>query len=154
MEETMSPAARPWRRMCGEAAAIRDAVRAMSRRTVVTESVLAGLVLLCALAPIALIPPAHPVTAVLVGCWRRCSCPRGGVAGPRGAVLRAGGRRGQRVGGGGGAVRRVVRRAPHRSRTARLGWLGRAPPAPCSRRWPPSPSADSRRCRTWLPTPA
>ncbi|MGW5861245.1 sensor histidine kinase [Streptomyces sp. NPDC055239] len=65
----MSPAVRPWRRMRREAAAIRDAVRAAPRRTVVTESVLAGLVLLCALAPFPLVPPAHPVTAALLGVW-------------------------------------------------------------------------------------
>ncbi|MFE6164401.1 sensor histidine kinase [Streptomyces sp. NPDC056486] len=65
----MSPAVRPWRRMRREAAAIRDAVRAAPRRTVVTESVLTGLVLLCALAPFPLVPPAHPVTASLLGVW-------------------------------------------------------------------------------------
>lgn len=65
----MNPAVRSWRRMRREAAAIRDAVRAAPRRTVVTESVLGGLVLLCALAPFPLFPPAHPVTAVLLGVW-------------------------------------------------------------------------------------
>ncbi|MCI3223787.1 two-component sensor histidine kinase [Streptomyces sp. NP-1717] len=68
-EETMRPAARPWRRMCREAAAIRDEVRAAPRRTVVTESVLVGLVLLCSLTPISLIPPAHPVPTALLGVW-------------------------------------------------------------------------------------
>lgn len=63
----MSPAVRPWRRMRREAAAIRDAVRAAPRRTVVTESVLAGLVLVCSLAPFPLVPPADPVTAALAG---------------------------------------------------------------------------------------
>ncbi|MGW6054932.1 sensor histidine kinase [Streptomyces sp. NPDC055189] len=52
-----------------EAAAIRDAVRAAPRRTVVTESVLTGLVLLCGLAPFPLVPPAHPVSAALLGVW-------------------------------------------------------------------------------------
>ena len=65
----MSPAARPWRRMRRETAAIRQAVRAAPRRTVVTESVLAGLVLLCALAPFPLVPPAHPVPAALLAVW-------------------------------------------------------------------------------------
>ncbi|MFE9722272.1 sensor histidine kinase [Streptomyces sp. NPDC005794] len=55
--------------MCREAASIRHAVRAAPRRTVVTESVLAGLVLLCALVPIPLTPPAHPVMAALLGVW-------------------------------------------------------------------------------------
>lgn len=65
----MSPAVRPWRRVRREAAAIRAAVRAAPRQTVVTESVLAGLVLLCSLAPFPLVPPANPVTAVLLGVW-------------------------------------------------------------------------------------
>ena len=65
----MSPAVRPCRRARSEAAAIREAVRAAPRRTVITESVLAGLVLLCALAPFPLVPPAHPVTATLLGVW-------------------------------------------------------------------------------------
>jgi signal transduction histidine kinase len=52
-----------------EAAAIREAVRAVPRRTVVTESVLVGVVLLSGLVPVPLIPPAHPVTAVLSGVW-------------------------------------------------------------------------------------
>ncbi|MFI6694603.1 sensor histidine kinase [Streptomyces sp. NPDC050433] len=65
----MSPAVRPWRRVRREAAAIRDAVRAAPRRTVVTESVLVGLVLLCSLTPISLIPPAHPVPTALLGVW-------------------------------------------------------------------------------------
>ncbi|MFJ4624565.1 sensor histidine kinase [Streptomyces sp. NPDC088812] len=34
-----------------------------------TESVLAGLVLLCSLAPVPLIPPAHPVAVALLGAW-------------------------------------------------------------------------------------
>ncbi|MFI6950276.1 sensor histidine kinase [Streptomyces sp. NPDC050422] len=65
----MSQAVQPWRRMRREAAALRDAVRAAPRRTVVTESVWAALALLCALAPIWLIPPAHPVMAALLGVW-------------------------------------------------------------------------------------
>lgn len=65
----MSPAVRPWGRARREAAAIRKAVRTAPRRTVVTESVLAGLVLLCSLAPVPLIPPAHPVTVALLGVW-------------------------------------------------------------------------------------
>lgn len=65
----MNPAVRPWKRVRREAAAIRDAVRAAPRRTVVTESVLTGLVLVCALAPFPLVPPAHPVTAALLGVW-------------------------------------------------------------------------------------
>ncbi|AGP58202.1 hypothetical protein M271_33940 [Streptomyces rapamycinicus NRRL 5491] len=52
-----------------EAAAVREAVRAAPRRTVVTESVLAGLVLLCSLASVPLIPPAHPVSVALLGVW-------------------------------------------------------------------------------------
>lgn len=66
----MSPAVRrSWRRMRREAAAIRDAVRGAPRRTVVTESVLTGVVLLFTLAPFPLIPPAHPVPAALLGVW-------------------------------------------------------------------------------------
>lgn len=65
----MSPAVRPYRRVRREAAAIRDAVRAAPRRTVVTESVLTGLVLLFSLAPFPLVPPAHPVSAALLGVW-------------------------------------------------------------------------------------
>lgn len=65
----MSPLARIRARARREAAAIREAVRAAPRRTVVTESVLAIVVLLCSLAPFPLIPPAHPVTAVLLGVW-------------------------------------------------------------------------------------
>ncbi|MFJ8138692.1 sensor histidine kinase [Streptomyces sp. NPDC096013] len=65
----MSPAVRPCGRARREAAAIREAVRAAPRRTVVTESVLAGLVLLCSLAPVPLIPPAHPVAVALLGVW-------------------------------------------------------------------------------------
>ncbi|MFJ3671448.1 sensor histidine kinase [Streptomyces sp. NPDC090106] len=44
-------------------------MRAAPRRTVVTESVLACLVLLCSLAPVPLIPPAHPVVVTLLGVW-------------------------------------------------------------------------------------
>ncbi|WP_256861145.1 sensor histidine kinase [Streptomyces tsukubensis] len=44
-------------------------MRAAPRRTVVIESVLAGLVLLGTLAPLPLIPPAHPVTTILLGVW-------------------------------------------------------------------------------------
>lgn len=65
----MSQAVRAWRRTRREAVAIRDTVRAAPRRTVVTESVWAGLALLCTLAPTLLIPPAHPVTAALLGVW-------------------------------------------------------------------------------------
>ncbi|MFZ3561644.1 sensor histidine kinase [Streptomyces sp. BH055] len=66
----MSPVARPsWARIRREAAAIRNAVRAAPRRTVVIESVLAGLVLVCSLVPVPLIPPAHPVPVALVGVW-------------------------------------------------------------------------------------
>ncbi|HSX99630.1 MAG TPA: histidine kinase, partial [Streptomyces sp.] len=65
----MSPAVRPCRRARREAAAIREAVRAAPRRTVVAESVLVGLVLLCSLAPVPLIPPAHPVAVALLGVW-------------------------------------------------------------------------------------
>ncbi|MFF5155766.1 histidine kinase [Streptomyces sp. NPDC000348] len=65
----MSPAVRACGRARREAAAIREAVRAAPRRTVVTESVLAGLVLLCSLAPVPLIPPAHPVAVALLGVW-------------------------------------------------------------------------------------
>ncbi|MEU8698832.1 histidine kinase [Streptomyces sp. NPDC048680] len=65
----MSPAVRPCTRARREAAAIREAVRAAPRRTVVTESVFAGLVLLCSLAPVPLIPTAHPVTVALLGAW-------------------------------------------------------------------------------------
>ncbi|MFI7361887.1 sensor histidine kinase [Streptomyces sp. NPDC050149] len=65
----MIPAAQPWRGPSREAAAIRDAVRAAPRRTVVTESVLVCLALLCALAPLPLVPPAHPVMAALLGVW-------------------------------------------------------------------------------------
>ncbi|MFD7431557.1 sensor histidine kinase [Streptomyces sp. NPDC059818] len=65
----MSPAVRPCTRARREAAAIREAVRAAPRRTVVTECVLAGLVLLCSLAPVPLIPPAHPVAVALLGVW-------------------------------------------------------------------------------------
>ncbi|NGO14625.1 two-component sensor histidine kinase [Streptomyces sp. HC44] len=60
---------RPCRRARREAAAIREAVRTAPRRTVVTESVLAGLVLLCSLVPVPLIPPAHPVAVALLGVW-------------------------------------------------------------------------------------
>ncbi|MFE9686197.1 histidine kinase [Streptomyces sp. NPDC006285] len=60
---------RPWRRMRREATAIQDAVHVAPRRTVVAESVLAGLVLLCTLAPFPLVPPTHPVTAALLGVW-------------------------------------------------------------------------------------
>lgn len=66
----MSPVTRPsWARIRREAAAIRSAVRAAPRRTVVIESVLAGLVLVCSLVPLPLLPPAHPVPVVLVGVW-------------------------------------------------------------------------------------
>ncbi|MFD7293070.1 sensor histidine kinase [Streptomyces sp. NPDC059897] len=66
----MSPVTRPsWARVRREAAAIRNAVRAAPRRTVVIESVLAGLVLVCSLVPVPLIPPAHPVPVALVGVW-------------------------------------------------------------------------------------
>lgn len=66
----MSPVTRPsWARIRREAAAIRNAVRAAPRRTVVIESVLAGLVLVCSLVPLPLLPPAHPVPVVLVGVW-------------------------------------------------------------------------------------
>ncbi|MGW0948880.1 sensor histidine kinase [Streptomyces sp. NPDC002623] len=65
----MSPAVRPCSRARREVAAIREAVRAAPRRAVVTESVLAGLVLLCSLAPVPLIPPAHPVAVALLGVW-------------------------------------------------------------------------------------
>ncbi|GAB2827372.1 sensor histidine kinase [Streptomyces daliensis] len=60
---------RPWKRVRGETVAIREAVRAAPRRTVVTESVLAGLVLLCSLVPVPLTPAPHPVTATLLGVW-------------------------------------------------------------------------------------
>ncbi|WP_458083485.1 sensor histidine kinase [Streptomyces malaysiensis] len=65
----MSPAVRLWSRARREATAIREAVRTAPRRTVVTESVLAGLVLLCSLAPVPLVPPAHPVSVALLGVW-------------------------------------------------------------------------------------
>ncbi len=65
----MIPALRPWRRMRREATAIQDAVRAAPRRTVVAESVLAGLVLLWTLAPFPLVPPVHPVSSALLGVW-------------------------------------------------------------------------------------
>ncbi|MFZ3566373.1 sensor histidine kinase [Streptomyces sp. BH097] len=66
----MGPVTRPsWARIRREAAAIRDAVRAAPRRTVVIESLLAGLVLVCSLVPVPLIPPAHPVPVALVGVW-------------------------------------------------------------------------------------
>ncbi|MEW2453610.1 sensor histidine kinase [Streptomyces albus] len=68
-EETMSPQVRAWRRLCREAATVREAVRAAPRRKVVSESVLAGLALLCSLAPVPLVPPHHPVSAVLLGVW-------------------------------------------------------------------------------------
>ncbi|MGW7520277.1 sensor histidine kinase [Streptomyces sp. NPDC054796] len=55
--------------MRGETVAIREAVRGTPRRTVVTESVLAGLVLLCSLVPVPLTPAPHPVTATLLGVW-------------------------------------------------------------------------------------
>ncbi|NLU68351.1 two-component sensor histidine kinase [Streptomyces sp. HNM0574] len=60
---------RAWGRVRREAAAIREAVRAAPRRTVVTETVLAGLGLLCSLAPLPLELPDQPVVAVLVGLW-------------------------------------------------------------------------------------
>jgi signal transduction histidine kinase len=63
----MNPAVRLRGRARREAAAIREAVRAAPRRTVVTESVLVGLVLLCSLVPVPLTPPAHPVSVVLSG---------------------------------------------------------------------------------------
>ncbi|MFF3494471.1 sensor histidine kinase [Streptomyces sp. NPDC002795] len=65
----MNPVLRPWTRIRREAAAIRNAVRAAPRRTVVIESVVAGLVLVCSLVPVPLVPPAHPVPVVLVGVW-------------------------------------------------------------------------------------
>ncbi|MFI0863871.1 sensor histidine kinase [Streptomyces smyrnaeus] len=65
----MSPAARLWKRMRRETVAIRNAVRTAPRRTVVVESVLAGLVLLCSLVPLPLIPPAHPVGVAVIGVW-------------------------------------------------------------------------------------
>ncbi|MER5438723.1 histidine kinase [Streptomyces sp. NPDC002790] len=65
----MSPVVRPWTRVRREAAAIRNAVRAAPRRTVVIESVLAGLVLVCSLVPVPLMPPAHPVPVALLGVW-------------------------------------------------------------------------------------
>ncbi|RII12032.1 Sensor histidine kinase DesK [Streptomyces sp. YIM 130001] len=65
----MSPAGRLWRRIRREAAAVREAVRAAPRRTVVAESVLAGLVLVCTVAPFPLVPPVHPVAAALLGVW-------------------------------------------------------------------------------------
>lgn len=52
-----------------ETVAIRNAVRTAPRRTVVVESVLAGLVLLCSLVPLPLIPPAHPVGVAVIGVW-------------------------------------------------------------------------------------
>ncbi|OEV03727.1 histidine kinase [Streptomyces oceani] len=48
---------------------MREAVRAAPRRAVVTESVVAGLVLVCSLVPVPLMPPAHPVTVALLGVW-------------------------------------------------------------------------------------
>ncbi|CAL9660163.1 hypothetical protein SUDANB126_06970 [Streptomyces sp. enrichment culture] len=68
-EETMSPAVRARGRLRRETAAIREAVRSAPRRTVVTESVLTGLVLLCSLAPVPLVPPPHPVASALLGVW-------------------------------------------------------------------------------------
>ncbi|WP_247698062.1 sensor histidine kinase [Streptomyces sp. RK75] len=65
----MSPAARLWKRMRRETVAIRNAVRTAPRRTVVVESVLAGLVLLCSLVPLPLIPPAQPVGVAVIGVW-------------------------------------------------------------------------------------
>ncbi|WP_243869947.1 sensor histidine kinase [Streptomyces liangshanensis] len=65
----MSTAVRPGARARREAAAIREAVRAAPPRTVAAESVLAGLVLLCSLAPVPLLPPAHPVAVTLLGAW-------------------------------------------------------------------------------------
>ncbi|AXK32321.1 two-component sensor histidine kinase [Streptomyces armeniacus] len=69
----MSPAVRLWGRVTGrvrhEATAVREAVRAAPRRTVVTESVFAGLVLLCSLTLFPLVPPADPVAAALQGVW-------------------------------------------------------------------------------------
>ncbi|MGD6741185.1 sensor histidine kinase [Streptomyces sp. BH106] len=65
----MNPVARPWMRIRREAAAIRNAVRGAPRRTVVIESVLAGLVMVCSLVPVPLIPPAHPLPVALVGVW-------------------------------------------------------------------------------------
>ncbi|MBQ0865937.1 two-component sensor histidine kinase [Streptomyces sp. RK75] len=52
-----------------ETVAIRNAVRTAPRRTVVVESVLAGLVLLCSLVPLPLIPPAQPVGVAVIGVW-------------------------------------------------------------------------------------
>ncbi|EGX56659.1 two component sensor kinase [Streptomyces zinciresistens K42] len=60
---------RAYARARREALAIREAVRAAPRRTVVTESVLTGLVLVCSLAPVALIAPARPVAVVLLGVF-------------------------------------------------------------------------------------
>ncbi|MEU9558174.1 sensor histidine kinase [Streptomyces fumanus] len=65
----MNPAVRAGRRLRREVAAVREAVRGAPRRTVVTESVLTGLVLLCSLAPVPLVPPSHPVASVLLGMW-------------------------------------------------------------------------------------
>ncbi|MFI6937690.1 sensor histidine kinase [Streptomyces sp. NPDC050418] len=44
-------------------------MRTAPGRTVANEVVLACLVLLCSLAPLPLLPPAHPVPGVLVGVW-------------------------------------------------------------------------------------
>ncbi|WP_245225603.1 histidine kinase [Streptomyces smyrnaeus] len=65
----MSPAARLWKRMRRETTAVRNAMRTAPRRTVVIESVLAGLVLLCSLVPLPLIPSAHPVGVAVMGVW-------------------------------------------------------------------------------------
>ncbi|TXS41920.1 hypothetical protein [Streptomyces sp. OR43] len=65
----MIAATQAWRGISREATAIRDAVRSAPRRTVAVESVLAGLALLCALAPLPLVPPPHPVMAALLGVW-------------------------------------------------------------------------------------
>ncbi|MFD0647528.1 hypothetical protein ACFQ2Y_01425 [Streptomyces malaysiensis subsp. malaysiensis] len=151
----MSPAVRLWSRARREATAIREAVRTAPRRTVVTESVLAGLVLLCSLAPVPLVPPAHPVSVALLGVWAALLVPARRMY-PTLTVLCCV----PLIAGDNvwamvvvpcvvwSAVRRIT---PH---GAPGQWSGRALPVPCSCRLPPNPSADSRRCRTWPSAPA